>query len=69
MSISGKKYPTRGLGSATPERRLEIASMGGKAAHAAGTAHRWTKKTARIAARKGGRAFARNLLAKKALAA
>lgn len=31
-----------------------IASLGGIAAHAKGTAHEWTKETARIAGRKGG---------------
>jgi uncharacterized protein len=31
----------------------EIASMGGRAAHAYGTAHQWTRETARIAGLKG----------------
>lgn len=32
----------------------EIQSAGGKAAHAKGTAHEWTREDARIAGRKGG---------------
>ena len=38
------------------ERVSAIARMGGKAAHAAGTAHRWTSEAAREAGRKGGKA-------------
>jgi general stress protein YciG len=38
----------------SPEERSEIASKGGKAAHALGTAHKWTSETAQIAGRKGG---------------
>ena len=34
--------------------RRRIASTGGKAAHAKGTAHEWTRAQARIAGRKGG---------------
>ncbi len=36
------------------ERQREIASKGGRAAHAKGTAHEWSKEQARIAGRKGG---------------
>ena len=36
------------------ERQREIAAMGGRASHAAGTAHRWSKEEAREAGRKGG---------------
>ena len=38
-----------------PARLKEIASKGGKAAHAKGVAHEWNKKTAAIAGAKGGR--------------
>jgi uncharacterized protein len=41
----------------TKQRR--IASMGGRAAHAKGTAHEWSSEQARIAGRKGGLARAR----------
>jgi hypothetical protein len=38
----------------TPEKQREIASKGGRAAHAKGTAHEWTSEEARNAGRKGG---------------
>lgn len=44
----------RGFASMTPEKKREIASMGGKAAHARGTAHTWTSVEAQAAGRKGG---------------
>lgn len=44
----------RGLAAMTPEKRREIASKGGKKAHALGTAHTWTSEEAQIAGRKGG---------------
>ena len=43
----------------TPERRREISSRGGRAAHAVGKAHRFTVEEAREAGRKGGLASAR----------
>lgn len=39
-----------------PARHREIASQGGKAAHQLGTAHEFTKETARAAGQKGGAA-------------
>jgi general stress protein YciG len=36
------------------DKQREIASKGGKAAHAKGTAHEWTKEEAREAGRRGG---------------
>jgi general stress protein YciG len=39
-----------------PEKQRAIASKGGKAAHAKGTAHRFTPEEASEAGRKGGRA-------------
>lgn len=44
----------RGLASMDAETRSRIASMGGKKAHANGTAHRWTKEEAQAAGRIGG---------------
>jgi general stress protein YciG len=38
------------------QKQREIASKGGKAAHAKGTAHEWTSEEAREAGRKGGMA-------------
>lgn len=48
---------TKGLAnpSLTPERRREIARLGGRAAHAKGTAHKWTSEEAARAGRVGGR--------------
>jgi len=44
----------RGFASMDAAKRREIASKGGKAAHAKGTAHEWTPDEAREAGRKGG---------------
>ncbi len=46
----------RGFASMDAEKRREIASKGGKAAHAQGSAHEFTPEEARIAGRKGGEA-------------
>jgi uncharacterized protein len=46
----------RGFGSMDINKRREIASKGGKAAHAKGSAHRFTPEEARAAGRKGGQA-------------
>jgi general stress protein YciG len=43
-----------GFGALPRQRVREIASKGGKAAHAAGTAHKFTRDEARVAGRKGG---------------
>ncbi len=42
------------------EKRREIASQGGKAAHEKGTAHEFDSAEAREAGRKGGQARAQN---------
>lgn len=39
----------------SPERRREVSSMGGKAAHRLKRAHEWTREEAVIQGRKGGR--------------
>lgn len=49
-----KKKQRRGFASMSPEKQRAIASLGGKAAHQAGTAHEWTRETAVLAGRKGG---------------
>jgi general stress protein YciG len=46
----------RGFASMDPAKRREIASKGGKAAHAQGSAHEFTPEEARVAGRKGGEA-------------
>lgn len=43
------------------DRQRELASKGGKAAHAKGTAHEWSSEQAREAGRKGGLARARRI--------
>lgn len=49
----------RGFAAISPERRKEIASAGGKAAHAAGTAHVFSSAEAKAAGRRGGLARGR----------
>ena len=46
----------RGFASMSAEKQREIASKGGRAAHAKGTAHEWSAEEARRAGRKGGQA-------------
>src|ERR1700722_2460107 len=56
-AVSGTKRSgtsNRGFASMDRERQREIASKGGRAAHAKGTAHEWTADEARVAGRKGG---------------
>ena len=48
----------RGLAAISPERRREIASKGGQAAHACGTAHQWTAEEASAAGKKGSARYA-----------
>ena len=51
-----RKKARRGFAAMSPEKQKEIASLGGKAAHAKGTAHEFTPEEAREAGRKGGQA-------------
>ncbi len=50
----------RGFASMDPSKQREIASKGGRAAHAKGTAHEFNSDEARDAGRKGGQAVSRN---------
>jgi hypothetical protein len=50
----------RGFASMDREKQREIASKGGHAAHAKGTAHEFTPDEARAAGRKGGEAVSRD---------
>jgi len=43
-----------GFASMSQEQRRAIAGLGGKAAHAKGKAHTWTREEAQAAGRKGG---------------
>ncbi|MAF04407.1 KGG domain-containing protein [Herbaspirillum sp.] len=44
----------RGFAAMSPDKRKQIASMGGRHAHALGKAHQFTQEEAREAGRKGG---------------
>jgi general stress protein YciG len=50
----------RGFASMDAAKQREIASKGGRAAHAVGTAHEFDSSEAREAGRKGGQAVSRN---------
>lgn len=50
----------RGFASMDATKQREIASKGGRAAHAKGTAHEFTSEEARVAGRKGGEAVSRD---------
>jgi general stress protein YciG len=50
----------RGFASMDASKQREIASKGGRAAHAKGTAHEFTSEEARVAGRKGGEAVSRD---------
>lgn len=55
---SSSRKSLRGFASLSPERRSEIASLGGLTAHKMGRAHQWTPAEAAEAGRKGGSARA-----------
>ena len=58
--MSGTGKSKRGFASMDASRQREIASKGGRAAHAKGTAHEWTSDEARTAGRKGGEVVSRD---------
>jgi hypothetical protein len=64
-----KKKARRGFAAMSAEKQREIASLGGKAAHAKGTAHEFSPEEARAAGRKGGQAAQRARQAAAAAAA
>jgi general stress protein YciG len=55
MPINDPTMKPRGLAALSPERRREIAALGGKAAHAQGKAHRFTSQEAKAAGQRGGK--------------
>jgi general stress protein YciG len=59
-SVPQRTRSNRGFASMDREKQKEIASKGGKAAHAKGTAHEFDSGEAREAGRKGGVAVSRN---------
>jgi uncharacterized protein len=62
MTTIGTDAPksNRGFASLDTNKRREIASNGGKAAHAQGLAHEFTVEEARSAGRKGGETVSRD---------
>lgn len=60
MNVSPQERGGRGFASMDPDRQREIASKGGRAAHASGRAHEFSPEEAREAGRKGGRSRAAN---------
>lgn len=69
QSGTNKGSSNRGFAAMDPEAQRIIASEGGRAAHAKGTAHEFTSAEAAEAGRKGGQARARNSQANRAAAA
>jgi general stress protein YciG len=59
-SSNGSRKSARGFASMDQSKQKEIASKGGRAAHAKGTAHEFDSSEARAAGRKGGMAVSRN---------
>lgn len=59
-SGNGGRKSARGFASMDQTKQREIASKGGRAAHAKGTAHEFDSGEARAAGRKGGMAVSRN---------
>ncbi|MEX2152477.1 MAG: KGG domain-containing protein [Gemmatimonadaceae bacterium] len=57
---NGNRKSARGFASMDQSKQKEIASKGGRAAHAKGTAHEFDSGEARAAGRKGGMAVSRN---------
>ncbi|MDB4907819.1 MAG: stress-induced protein [Gemmatimonadetes bacterium] len=57
---NGSRRSNRGFASMDRSKQKEIASKGGRAAHAKGTAHEFDSGEARDAGRKGGQAVSRN---------
>jgi general stress protein YciG len=56
MEEQGLLKKRKGFAAMDEYRRRQIASMGGKASQAAGTGHKFTTDTGRMAGAKGGRA-------------
>ncbi len=59
MIIRKSTGRARGLAAMSPERRREIASMGGRTSQARGTAHQWTPEEASAAGKKGSARYAK----------
>ncbi len=60
-SLNNPSKGRQGFASMSQDKQKTIASKGGKAAHAQGTAHEWDSNEARTAGRKGGQVRQGNL--------
>ena len=60
QTSSERPKSNRGFASMDPGKQKEIASKGGRAAHAQGRAHEFTADEARTAGRKGGEVVSRD---------
>lgn len=60
MSEHDKDVSLRGFAAMDEQRRREVASLGGRTAHARGRAHRFTPEEARKAGQKGGSRISSN---------
>jgi general stress protein YciG len=60
QNSSERPKSNRGFASMDPGKQREIASKGGRAAHAQGRAHEFTADEARTAGRKGGEVVSRD---------
>jgi general stress protein YciG len=58
MVLQTNHRRARGLAAMSPERRREIASLGGRTSQARGTAHQWTAEEASAAGKKGSARYA-----------
>jgi general stress protein YciG len=58
MTLQTNTRRARGLAAMSPERRREIARMGGRTSQARGTAHQWTAEEASAAGKKGSARYA-----------
>lgn len=67
--LSSEPKKPKGFAAMSREKQREIAALGGKASHAKGTGHKWTKEEAIAAGRKGWEVARRNAHRARALAA
>ncbi len=64
-----KKHSRGGFASMSPDRRREIASLGGRSVQAHGRAQKWSSEEAQAAGRKGGTKSRRSKLSNEEYAA
>ena len=60
VAEDASESPPRGFAAMDVEKQRKIASMGGKAAHERGRAHKFTSEEAQRAGKKGGEAVSRD---------